>query len=52
MLRDLFRVLPRWPKDRYLELAPKAWPATRERLALRELEQEVGALTVPAGVST
>jgi hypothetical protein len=51
-LRDLFRVLPHWPKDRYLELAPKAWPATRERLALRELEQEVGALTVPAGVST
>lgn len=51
-LRDLFRVLPHWPKDRYLELAPKAWPATRERLALRELEQEVGALTVPASVSS
>jgi hypothetical protein len=29
-LRDLFRVLPHWPRDRYLELAPKFWTRTRE----------------------
>jgi len=36
-LRDLFRVLAHWPKDRHLELAPKYWPATRARLDPREL---------------
>lgn len=46
-LRDLFRVLPHWPKDRYLELAPKYWVATRERLDKTDLEREVGHLTVP-----
>jgi transposase len=25
-LRDVFRVVPHWPEDRYLELAPKYWP--------------------------
>ena len=28
-LRDLFRVLAHWPRDRYLELAPKYWATTR-----------------------
>jgi hypothetical protein len=46
-LCDLFRVLAHWPKDRYLELAPKYWAATRARLDPRELEQELGPLTVP-----
>ncbi|HZF49891.1 MAG TPA: IS66 family transposase [Polyangiaceae bacterium] len=46
-LRDLFRVLAHWPRDRYLELAPKYWAATRARLAPMELESEVGFLTVP-----
>jgi hypothetical protein len=46
-LRDLFRVLAHWPRDRYLELAPKYWAATRARLDPRELAQEVGPLTVP-----
>jgi hypothetical protein len=31
-LRDLFRVLAHWPRDRYLELAPKYWASTRARL--------------------
>ena len=31
-LRDLFRVLPVWPKTRMLELSPKHWRATRARL--------------------
>jgi transposase/uncharacterized coiled-coil protein SlyX len=46
-LRDLLRVLPHWPKDRNLELAPKYWAATRARLDAWELELELGPLTVP-----
>lgn len=46
-LRDLFRVLPFWPKDRYLELAPKSWLATRARLDPTQVEHEVGWLTIP-----
>jgi hypothetical protein len=46
-LRDLFRVLPFWPEDRLLELAPKYWRATRERIVPRELEPEIGWITVP-----
>lgn len=47
-LRDLFRVLAHWPRDRYLELAPKYWAGTRARLDPRELADELGPLTVPA----
>lgn len=46
-LRDLFRVLGHWPKDRHLELAPKYWTATRARLDPRELALEFGPLTLP-----
>jgi transposase len=46
-LRDFFRVLPHWPKDRYLELAPKYWAETRARLDERQLADEFGPLTVP-----
>ena len=46
-LRDMFRVLAHWPKDRYLELAPKYWAATRARLNPEELARETGPLTVP-----
>jgi len=46
-LRDLLRVLPHWPRDRYLELAPKYWAATRATLDPAELAQEIGHLTVP-----
>jgi transposase len=45
-LRDLFRVLAHWPRDRFLELAPKYWAETRTRLDPRELAAEVGPLTV------
>jgi hypothetical protein len=51
-LRDLFRVLPQWPRDRYLELAPRYWLATRERLDPKQLELEVGWLTVPPPLPT
>jgi transposase len=46
-LRDVFRVLPHWPRDRYLELSPRYWRITRARLRPDELEQEVGWLTIP-----
>ncbi len=36
-LRDLFRVLAHWPRDRYLELAAKYWASTRARLDPAEL---------------
>lgn len=44
---EIIRVLPYWPRDRYLELAPKYWRATRARLDPRELERELGPITVP-----
>lgn len=50
--RDLFRVLGHWPRDRYLELAPKYWAATRARLDPRELAMEIGPLTVPPPLDT
>ena len=40
-------MLPHWPRDRYLELAPRYWRITRARLRPNELEQEVGWLTIP-----
>ena len=47
-LRHVFRVFPFWPRDRYLELAPKYWLATRARLDAAELQAELGPFTVPA----
>jgi hypothetical protein len=46
-LRDVFRVLSHWPRDRYLELAPRYWRITRARLDRKHLDAEVGWLTVP-----
>lgn len=51
-LRDVLRVLPHWPKDRYLELAPLFFAATRARLDPVELDRELGALTVPPPLPT
>nr|WP_244662611.1 transposase [Sandaracinus sp.] len=51
-LRDLIRVLPHWPRDRYLELAPLFWKQTRARLHPDELAAEIGPLTVPAPLPT
>jgi transposase len=50
-LRDLFRVLPHWPRDRYLELAPRYWAATRARLNPVELAAELGPLSIPQPLS-
>ena len=46
-LRDVFSVLPHWPRDRYIELAPRYWRITRARLDPAELEREVGWFTIP-----
>jgi hypothetical protein len=46
-LRDVFRVLPHWSRDRYLELAPRYWRITRARLDRKELDREIGSLTIP-----
>jgi hypothetical protein len=46
-LRDLFRVLPLWPRNRALELAPKYWRATRAGLDPEELKLPLGPLTLP-----
>jgi hypothetical protein len=50
-LRDVIYVLAFWPRDRYLELAPKFWTATRARLDSRELDSECLPLTVPPPVA-
>jgi transposase len=51
-LRDLFRVLGHWPRDRYLELSPRYWTATRAKLDETELAVDLGPLTVPPTSST
>jgi len=46
-LRDVLRVLAHWPRERYLELAPKYWAATRARLVPGQLADEIGEIDVP-----
>lgn len=51
-LRDVFRVLPYWPRDRYLELAPRYWQRTRARLDPAALDCEIGWLKIPPALDT
>lgn len=46
-LDEVLRVLPYWPRDRYLELAPASWAATRARLDPDELSLPIASFTVP-----
>jgi hypothetical protein len=46
-LADVLRVMPYWPRDRYIELAPKSWAQTRARLLDRERKLPVAPITVP-----
>jgi len=46
-LADIVRVLPYWPRDRFLELAPKYWRDTRARLRDDEMDRPLGHVTVP-----
>jgi transposase len=50
-LAEILHLLPYWPRDRYLELAPKYWAATRTRIPAAQLDVEVGAISVPPPLS-
>jgi transposase len=51
-LAEIIHVLPYWPRDRYLELAPKYWAATRARIPAAQLAVEIGDITVPPQLSS
>jgi hypothetical protein len=46
-LEEVLRVLPYWQRDRYLELAPKHWRATRGRLRSNELASPISSFEIP-----
>jgi len=46
-LEEILRVLPYWPRERYLELAPARWAATRVRLNPDELDMPIGSFAAP-----
>lgn len=46
-LAEILHLLPFWPRERYLELAPKYWAATRARIPPAQLDVEIGDITVP-----
>ena len=46
-LDEVLRVLPHWPRHRYLELAPKHWSATRARLRPEELAAPLSSFEIP-----
>jgi transposase len=46
-LDEILRVLPYWPRERYLELAPKYWNATRAKLSADELAAPLSSFTIP-----
>jgi len=47
-LDEVMRVLPYWPRERYIELAPNHWRATRAALDPKELALPIGPITVPS----
>jgi hypothetical protein len=50
-LAEVIRIMPYWPRERFLELAPAYWAQTRARLDPTELEAELGFVTVPPAVA-
>lgn len=46
-LRCLIRLVPLWPDDRMLELAPLFWARTRERLNAAQLAMDLGPIDIP-----
>ena len=46
-LDEVLRLLPSWPADRYLELAPPNWAHTRARLDPAELDRPIASFTIP-----
>lgn len=51
-LAEVIRVMPYWPRQRYLELAPLYWAETRGRLDAGELARPLGHVTVPTPRTT
>ena len=49
-LDEILRLLPHWPSDRYIELAPKYWRATRARLDPNQLDGVLGIFPPPADI--
>ncbi len=49
---EVLRVLPYWSHDRYLELAPQYWLASRARLDPSELALPLSRITVPPPAPT
>lgn len=47
-LRCLIRLVPLWPEDRMLELAPLFWARTRDRLDPDVLAKDLGPIAIPA----
>jgi hypothetical protein len=47
-LRCLIRLVPLWPKERMLELAPLFWARTAARLDAEQLSKELGPIAIPA----
>ncbi|HEY6724952.1 MAG TPA: transposase domain-containing protein [Polyangiaceae bacterium] len=50
-LAEVIRIMPYWPRDRFLELAPAYWAQTRAYLDPTELEAELGFVTVPPALA-
>jgi transposase len=46
-LDEVMRALPSWPKERYLELSPKYWRATRGNLLPADLDSPLCSFAVP-----
>ena len=46
-LAQIINLLPYWPRERYLELAPKYCRAPRARPCPDELAHEIGPVSVP-----
>jgi transposase len=47
-LEEILPVLPYWPRDRFLKLAPKYWLRTRGRLRTEELAAPLSLEISPA----
>lgn len=50
-LAEIIRIMPYWPRARFLELSPAYWAQTRARLDETELAAELGHITVPPAPS-
>lgn len=49
---EVLRLLPQWPKDRYLELAPNFWRDTRTRIPPEQLASPLCWFSIPEPFAT